>query len=253
MIYWMLNNAWPSLHWNLFDYYLHPGGAYFGAKAALSHLQHVVFDYQDQSVYLVDRRLAPTAPEDSARMVDVELIGLDGKMIVKRSVDTFTQLNIARRVTDVPGLRNATDVVLLRLLLTDYDTVLSRNVYWLAPALDTLDWDNSTWYHTPVTSFADFRSLNDMPKAELAVVVRGKTVRLENKSKVPAVFVRLNLVNGRGEDVVPVTWSENYVTLWPGEKMDVVVDWTGGSDGVRIEVDGKNVEKVVVDVGGYGR
>tara|TARA_R110002003_G_scaffold534_8_gene20271 strand:+ start:6261 stop:8705 length:2445 start_codon:yes stop_codon:yes gene_type:complete len=253
MIYWMLNNAWPSLHWNLFDYYLHPGGAYFGAKAALSHLQHVVFDYQDQSVYLVDRRLAPTAPEDSARTVDVELIGLDGKMIVKRSVDTFTQLNSARRVTDVPGLGNVTDVVLLRLLLTDYDTVLSRNVYWLAPTLDTLDWDNSTWYHTPVTSFADFHALNDMPKAELAVIVQGKTVRLENKSKVPAVFVRLNLVGARGGDVVPVTWSENYVSLWPGEKMDVDVHWTGGSDGARIEVDGKNVEKMVVDVGGYGR
>ena len=32
LIYWMLNNAWPSLHWNQFDYYLHPGGSYFGTK-----------------------------------------------------------------------------------------------------------------------------------------------------------------------------------------------------------------------------
>jgi exo-1,4-beta-D-glucosaminidase len=29
-VYWMLNNAWPSLHWNQFDYYLHPAGSYFG-------------------------------------------------------------------------------------------------------------------------------------------------------------------------------------------------------------------------------
>jgi exo-1,4-beta-D-glucosaminidase len=145
-----------------------------------------------------------------------------------------------------------TDVALLRLLLKDYDTVLSRNVYWLAPTLDTMDWENSTWYYTPVTSFANFHALNDMPKADLAVIVQGKTVRLENKSKVPAVFVRLNLVDARGEDAVPVTWSENYVTLWPGEKMDVDVDWTGRSGGVRVEVDGKNVEKMVVDVGGYG-
>ena len=33
-IFWMLNNAWPSIHWNLYDYYLKPAGSYFGAKKA---------------------------------------------------------------------------------------------------------------------------------------------------------------------------------------------------------------------------
>lgn len=32
MVYWMLNSAWPGLHWQLFDWYLQPAGAYFGAK-----------------------------------------------------------------------------------------------------------------------------------------------------------------------------------------------------------------------------
>ena len=32
MIYWMLNGAWPSLHWNIWDYYMRPAGSYFGAK-----------------------------------------------------------------------------------------------------------------------------------------------------------------------------------------------------------------------------
>jgi exo-1,4-beta-D-glucosaminidase len=34
VIYWMLNNAWPSLHWHLYDYFLNPAGTYFGAKIA---------------------------------------------------------------------------------------------------------------------------------------------------------------------------------------------------------------------------
>src|SRR6266542_3069910 len=29
-IFWMLDNAWPSVHWNLYDYYFKPGGGYFG-------------------------------------------------------------------------------------------------------------------------------------------------------------------------------------------------------------------------------
>ena len=42
-IYWMLNNHWPSFFGNLFDYYLRPGGAYYGAKKGLQPLS-VVFD-----------------------------------------------------------------------------------------------------------------------------------------------------------------------------------------------------------------
>ena len=34
VIQWMLNNAWPGLIWHLYDYYLRPGGGYFGAKIA---------------------------------------------------------------------------------------------------------------------------------------------------------------------------------------------------------------------------
>ncbi len=34
VIQWMLNNAWPSLIWHLYDYYLVPAGGYFGTKKA---------------------------------------------------------------------------------------------------------------------------------------------------------------------------------------------------------------------------
>ena len=32
VIQWMLNNAWPSLIWHLYDYYMVPAGGYFGTK-----------------------------------------------------------------------------------------------------------------------------------------------------------------------------------------------------------------------------
>jgi len=253
LIYWMLNSAWPSLHWNLFDYYLHPAGAYFGLKSALSRLEHVVFDHANQSVYIVDRRLAPNAPEDRKRTVDIEVMGLDGKMQVKRSVDTYTELNSARRVTDVPGLSNRTAPVLLRLQLKSYDRTLSQNTYVLATGTDVLDWEGSTWYHSPVTEYSSFWGLGNMSRADVDVSVVGRRVRLQNRSKVPAVFVRLNLVDGRGEDVVPVVWSENYVTLWPGEGRDVDVQFRiggGGVKGMKVEVGGWNVEGKTLEVSG---
>ena len=43
IIQWMLNNAWPSLIWHLYDYYLQPAGGYFGAKKACEPLHVHVF------------------------------------------------------------------------------------------------------------------------------------------------------------------------------------------------------------------
>ena len=48
----MLNNAWPSMIWHLYDYYLRPGGGYFGAKKAMESL-HPVYGYDDHSVWMV--------------------------------------------------------------------------------------------------------------------------------------------------------------------------------------------------------
>ena len=53
VIHWMLNNAWPSVVWNLYDYYLRTGGAYFGTKKACEPL-HVQYSYDDDSVVVVN-------------------------------------------------------------------------------------------------------------------------------------------------------------------------------------------------------
>ncbi|MGC1920593.1 MAG: sugar-binding domain-containing protein, partial [Acidobacteriaceae bacterium] len=42
VIQWMLNNAWPSVIWHLYDYYLQTGGGYFGTKKACEPL-HVQY------------------------------------------------------------------------------------------------------------------------------------------------------------------------------------------------------------------
>lgn len=262
VIYWMLNNAWPSLQWNLFDYYLHPGGSFFGAKAALGSLQTAIYDYSDHSVYLVDRRLHASPSESTSRTLDIEVISLNGKVITKTTVNATTELNSSHKIASIPALSNVTDVVLLRLRLLSASKVLSRNVYWLAPQPDVLKWDDSPWYYTPVTSYANFTSLNAMPTADLAVTAStNTTLSLHNKGAVPAVFVRLNLVDAAsGVDVLPVTWSDNYMSLWPGEKLAVTIGYErragagAGAGGVRVEVSGMNVKAGVVELregGGY--
>jgi len=244
-IYWMLNNAWPSLHWNLFDYYMRPAGAYFGMKKALGKAKHVLYDYEDSAVYLVDRQLASNTSNIS---VDIEVMDLQGHSLYQQSVQATSQPNSAVKISTLQNQVNATDVHLLRLQLKNGNNVLDTNTYWLAPTLDQMDWDNSTWYHTPVTTYSNFTALASMAEADLDVTFDGKKVRLVNKSNVPAVFVRMNLVDGKGQDVLPVDWSDNYLTLWPGEDREVYVEYEG--TGAKVEVDGRNVAKRTVQMSG---
>ena len=87
-IYWMLNNHWPSFFGNLFDYYLRPGGAYYGAKKGLRPLS-VVFDsyatgdHSQANVTVVNQS---AADRDGLR-VRVRVYDLQGRLRDDRTAD----------------------------------------------------------------------------------------------------------------------------------------------------------------------
>ncbi|RYO76972.1 hypothetical protein DL766_008710 [Monosporascus sp. MC13-8B] len=243
LIYWMLNNAWPSLHWNLFDYYLHPAGSYFGAKLG-SRLEHVAYDYVKKDVHLINHSI----DRKGLRMVIAEAVDMNGRVLFRHREVAQAKPNSSKSVRNLSKELSKVDgVAFLRLALWNGPKRLSRNVYWLTKTADTLNWEDSTWYYTPVESFVNFTSLNDMKPAKISVrksllgglFNKGESVLvLQNHSPVPAFFVRLNLVDKHGKDVVPVFWSDNYVTLWPHEKLELRVRGTGGH---AVEISGMNV------------
>merc|ERR1712023_620686 len=64
----MLNNAWPENYWNLFDYYLNPGGPYFGVRKATAPL-HVMYSYTDRSIWVVNSRYVPAGSHTASAAV----------------------------------------------------------------------------------------------------------------------------------------------------------------------------------------
>ncbi|KAK8082837.1 glycoside hydrolase family 2 protein [Apiospora saccharicola] len=253
LIYWMLNNAWPSLHWNLFDYYMRPAGSYFGAKVG-ARQEHVAFNYVTKELYLINHSIDRRGP----RTVQVDIVGLHGEKLASTRVETRTEPNKSKPVHKLSPLRRATDVDFLRVVLTDEEgQTLSRSVYWIAKTIDQLDWVNSDWFYTPVSRYANYSALNQLQPAQVTTTVistkggingsDGHNVLLENCSSVPAFFVSLNLVDGADGDVLPVFWSDNYVTLLPHEKLSLSVkSQTKGAAAVQVR--GKNVspEKVAL-------
>src|SRR4030095_12374668 len=73
VIQWMLNNAWPSMIWHLYDYYLRPGGGYYGTEKACEPL-HVQYSYDDGTVSVVnDRQDGRRGLKVSAQVYDLAL------------------------------------------------------------------------------------------------------------------------------------------------------------------------------------
>jgi exo-1,4-beta-D-glucosaminidase len=71
-------------------------------------------------------------------------------------------------------------------------------------------------------------------------------VTLENPTKALAFFVRLKVNKRvRGEEILPVIWEDNYVTLLPGEKRELTATYRTsalGSTQPQVEVSGWNAD-----------
>jgi len=247
VIQWMLNNAWPSLIWHLYDWYLRPGGGYFGAKKAMEPL-HAIYGYDDGAVWLVNSRYQDVkAVKVTARVLDLEMTE---KASLEGTVDAGA--DSSQKVLTLPALKDS-PVHFLHLTVEEAGKPVSSGLYWLSAKPETLDWKKSTWYWTPTLSFADFTALQRLPKVHLKVASqtarKGEeattTVTVENPSKTLAFFVRLKVNKGpRGEEILPVRWQDNYLSLLPGEKREIAATYRArdlGAARPSVEVSGWNV------------
>ncbi len=247
----MLNNAWPSLHWNLLDWFLEPNGSTFGAKLANQPL-HVQYSYDDRSVAVVNQ--TPVAAHDLT--VRARVFDLHGDERWSRSTRTDLDADGVARLFRVPQPAAITSTYFVELTLSDASGgVLSRNVFWLSTASERLAWRESTWFFTPTKTYADYTDLSDLPKVRTTVAAcddasgdTGTTrVTVTNDSNDVAFFVRLQLTAGpNGDDVTPITWSDGYVTLMPGEEQTLTATYrTADLRGTEpsVEISGWNVPR----------
>jgi exo-1,4-beta-D-glucosaminidase len=107
---------------------------------------------------------------------------------------------------------------------------------------------------TPTATYADFTALSQLPKVKLKVTDHSEKkgideithVILQNPSKNLAFFVRLKVDKGvKGEEILPVVWEDNYISLLPGEKREVTATYRASELGATkptVEVTGWNVE-----------
>ncbi|HTZ90700.1 MAG TPA: hypothetical protein VMA71_10170 [Alloacidobacterium sp.] len=233
-LYWMLNNQWPSFFGHLFDAYLKPGGAYYGAKKGLLPLSVVFDSYATGDHTEANITVVNQTPElQDGLSVRVRIYDLDGtQRLDRRASDIRVASGEAVHALTLPRLSNPTPVYFVRCELFDRSGKLaSENVYWQAVKQDDLgDPSNDKAFDLQQTVWADMTALNSMQPAPLEIEAqqavagneRRVTIHLHNASSVPAFFERAEITSTRGgNEILPIEYDDNYVTVFPGETVEI--------------------------------
>jgi exo-1,4-beta-D-glucosaminidase len=222
VVQWMGSNPWPGLIWHTYDYYLYPSGTYFGMKKSMEPL-HIMYSYANNDVDIINSLLE----KFSGLKAEAVIYNLDGSQRYAHSATVDVDADGTAKCFTLPGTEGLSDVYFLKLKLTDdKGSIRSINWYWLSKKGDVLNWKKSKWYMTPESSYTDYSALQSLGKTTLKVSYNTDKkadstyhdVTITNTGKTVAFQVHLRALKGqRGDDILPVIFSDNYIELAPGE------------------------------------
>lgn len=232
---WMTHPAWPSTDFQIYssDYDTH--AAFYGTKKGAEPV-HVQMNQPDRRVLMVNTtRRALTGVKVVARVVD-----LAGKIVLTREqqLDVPANGTIEAFLLPLDALLRA-GPLLIRVEAFGRDGArLSENFYWQAA--------------TP----GDLKALTAMAQATLRA--RGRetagtdserelAIELENASAVPALQAKLTLFDAKGEQILPAYFSDNYVSLLPGEARSVTIRYPRDRGIATVRLHGWNIANTKLD------
>ncbi len=236
IVQWMLNSAWPSIYWQLYDWYLVPTAGYYGTKKACAPLQ-LIYNIKDSAVYAVNE-----SGEKVECTASFQLFDAFSKQIARSEKSIAVPERTPVPIFDLKKYKGKE--LFLSLTLCDKEgKQIADNFYCLPAKWNTYDWKHPDWYVTDITHYADLRFVSRLPKADLSfeTAVEGSdyTVTVTNNSDAIAYQNVLSLKDDGGNLIVPAFWSDNYFSLLPHQTKTVCCHVPEGVAG-KVELNGWN-------------
>jgi len=259
VIQWMLNNAWPSMIWHLYDYYLDTDAGYYAAKKACEPV-HIQYSYDDRSIVVVNSTYGPV----DGLHATVDVRGLGWNKLYTAQANLNAGPDSSQTVFELPEslLNGVEKIFFIDLDLKDSaGRVVSRNFYWVPYAETTFDFNRTDYTHTPALRHEDLSALTSLPRAEvkadaeIAQTAHGREmrVRLKNPSANLAFQVRVAPRTTDGGLIAPVLWSDNWIELGPGESATLTATLPEDAPSSPvIQVEGWNVQPVTLTPQDHG-
>ncbi len=208
MLVWKNQNPWTALRGQFYDVFLEQNGGFYGFQHGATPL-HVQLNLNDSAICIVNQTLF-----DAKNLtVQAVLFDLHGKKLNEQN----SSVNVASNSHEIAGKldkdQRPEGIWFVRLILKDQSgKTIDENLYWLT--------------HSP-SDLQDFETLKPV-QLRLAVDKANQEnvkINIQNGSVETAFFTRLKVVDKEsGELVLPVFFTDNYLTFFPGEQKSIELD-----------------------------
>ena len=222
IVQWMLNSAWPETFWQLYDWYMLPNGAFYGALHGCEPV-NIIFNYDDRNIYAVNEKFHAI----EHLKAEIQVLDINSKVLFNKEFSFNLPANESSLVFDMPEIKGLTKTYFLSLKLkNDKDELVTDNFYWLSTQEAELDYKASVWFFTPMIQYEDFTALQSMEKIEVKANHKFTktndgmelTVTYENLTDKIAFFIESRVLDKESSlSILPVFFSDNYISLLPGE------------------------------------
>ena len=237
VLLWKLNPAFPSVIWQIFDYYLAPNAGYYFMQSSNEKL-HVQLNLDDSVVAVINR----TFHAENNLTVDASVYDINGKQLFTQKTSlNIGESEVKKTSTLSSILSKYTALSFVVLNLKDADgKLISHNVYWFAKE-------------------HQYQALKDLKPAKLSVKTIQKktdqtntiwTFQFTNTTNQIAFFVHPKITS-KGEELFPGFWTGNYFTLAPGESIQLDASYpkaTISNKKLQLNLSGWNREELVKDL-----
>jgi len=231
---WKGNPAWPSVAWQLYDWYLRPNAGYYFTKKACEPL-HIQLNLVDGSVWVTN------ATREDRKNLEAR-IGIYDRAFKKIREDSaavsVSALSAREILRTEPNETPFGMSGFAALHLLEKGKLVSDNFYWLSPD-------------------GDFSFLASLAQANLEVSAKLESqeghqavrVRLKNGGSSPAFFISVRMEEAGGKEILPSFWSDNYFSLLPGESQTIT--WSGEKqisprESFNLRLEGWNVPMKII-------
>jgi hypothetical protein len=228
-IIWKTQNPWTAMRGQMYDYYLDPNACLYGLHSGSEPL-HIMYDPTNGMVMVANN----TFKTHANMMLIAKAYDMDGKETMLTQVFSDVTPTTTKRYLslkrEMDKLAKEKGAFLCLQLLDQNKKTLSENIYWIAD-------ENG-----------NYSGLEKMPKGNLNAAAKYLNnnkveVTLTNTGNGPlAFFNRLSLVDADTKQrVLPAFYSDNYVTVLPGQEKKVIVEYKdAGKKNLAVTLNGWN-------------
>ena len=206
---WKLNDCWPSVLWQLYDWYLCQNAAYYYSQKAMEPV-HIQMNANNNVISLINTRHT----ELDSLQLRAEVVDFNMNSVWLKSEPISIGADMYSELFAIPDGLKMTPVYFVKLELKKKDgSLISENTYWLSSSKNP-----------------DYSALANLEPVGLEMSAykeeKGKeilvTVKLANHTGSLSFFNRLVITKGKeGDEVLPTFWDTNFITLFPGEEKTI--------------------------------